>query len=81
MNSVPDILTIQQGDFVEYQPYRCSPNLEATRSTGIYHSFTFWSPDERPVELWLEITGLSEPGKGLTKRIRSSQVTNVYRQA
>lgn len=73
-----DIFTIKPGDRVEYGPYLCSKGLENERSYGIYRDFAYWSPDERPIELWLDLTRESESGKGMSIRIRASQVTNVY---
>lgn len=68
-----DIFNIKPGDIVEYGPYLCSESLKETRSTGIYQDFMFWSPDERPVEMWLNL--INPEGQKIF--IRASQVTNV----
>lgn len=73
-----DLLTVQIGDTVEYGPYQCSKNLEHERFTGTYQGFDFWSPDERPAEIWLDLLSLHEPSKGLAIRVRASQVTQVW---
>lgn len=72
-----DIFDIREGDRVEYGPYICSESLEDERSTGIYQDFMFWSPDERPIELWVNLLN----AKGQEICVRASQVTNVFRQS
>ena len=74
-----DIFTIRKGDKVEYQCYICSESLRDKRYYGIYQDYTFWSPDGRQVEMWLELIGLDPSAVGLRIGIRASQVTNVYR--
>ena len=70
-----DIFTIQQGDIVEYGPYQCSESLKDERYTGVYQDFMFWSPDERPVELWVNL--INQKGQKIFTRV--SQVTNVFK--
>lgn len=71
-----DIFSIQQGDIVEYGPYLCSESLKGNRYTGTYQDFMFWSPDERPIEMWVNLLNQ----KGLKIIVRASQVTNVFSQ-
>jgi hypothetical protein len=73
-----DILSVKAGDRIEYQSYRCSESLRDERFTGIYQDYMFWSPDERPIELWLNLIGQEPRNMGMKIFIRASQVTNVY---
>ena len=73
-----DILSIRQGDIIEYGPYICSESLENERYTGTYQDFSFRSPDERPIEMWIVLK--ERPGEAYRRLIRASQVTNVYPQ-
>jgi hypothetical protein len=75
-----DILTIQKGDIIEYGPYRSSASLEHTRSYGIYQDFMWWSPDERPLELWVNFLKLWEPSK-LVRFCRASQIIRTWPSA
>lgn len=70
-----DILSINKGDIVEYENYCCSDSLKNERSFGIYQDFMFWSPDDRPVELWVNFIGKD----GMKMFVRASQIINVFR--
>jgi hypothetical protein len=76
-----DIFSIRKGDLVEYGPYLCSESLKDNRSIGLYEDFMYWSPDERPVELWVNLIGVNageQPYQTGTKIfVRASQVTKV----
>jgi hypothetical protein len=74
---VIDMFSIQPGDMVLYKSYRCSESLSHERFTGIYQDFMLWSPDERPVELWVILTKQS----GQRVFVRASQVVNVFRSS
>ncbi|HEX3639900.1 MAG TPA: hypothetical protein VHV10_01275 [Ktedonobacteraceae bacterium] len=76
-----DILTIEQGDIIEYRCLVCSESLKNERYTGIYQDFMFWSPDERPIEMWLNLIGQGNHKAGLRISIRASQVTKVFRSS
>jgi len=81
-----DILTVKKGDLVEYGPYICSESLKDNRYLGIYQDFMFWSPDERPVELWVNLIAVDSGShdhrpSGAEIFTRASQVTNVFPSA
>lgn len=78
-----DILTINKGDLVEYGPYQCSESLKNERSLGLYQDFMYWSPDERPVELWVNLIAVNASSRdprpsGAKIFVRASQVTRVF---
>jgi hypothetical protein len=73
-----DIFTANVGDQVEYQNYLCSESLQDEKYHGIYQGFTFWSPDGRPLEMWIDLIGQEQHNAGLSIRIRASQVTDVH---
>jgi hypothetical protein len=71
-----DIFNAQKGDLISYQRYLCSESLKDEPRTGIYQGYTYWSPDGRPIELWVEV--LSQ--EGIRKLVRASQIVQVYRK-
>jgi hypothetical protein len=74
-----DILSARSGDIVIYENYLCSASLRDDHFVGIYQDFTYWSPDERPVELWVNLIGRNEIDLGLKIFIRASQVVHIYK--
>jgi hypothetical protein len=47
-----DIFSARPGDIVIYGGYSSSEILRDARFVGIYRGFEYWTPDERPLELW-----------------------------
>jgi len=47
-----DIFSARPGDIVIYGGYSSSETLRAACFVGIYRGFEYWTPDERPLELW-----------------------------
>ena len=74
-----DIFSARPGDIVIYENYLCSESLRDEHFVGIYQSFEYWTPDERPLELWVHMIGRNKRNLGMEIFVRASQVVHIYR--
>lgn len=74
-----DILSASPGDIVIYGPYLSSESLRDEHFVGIYQNFEYWTPDGRPLELWVHMISRNKRNLGMKIFVRASQVVHIYR--
>ncbi len=74
-----DIFSARPGDIVIYGGYSSSEALRDACFVGIYQGFEYWTPDERPLELWVQMIGRNKDDLGMEILVSASQVIHIYK--
>jgi hypothetical protein len=74
-----DIFSARPGDIVIYGGYINSESLRDECFVGIYQSFEYWTPDERPLKLWVQMIGRNKDDLDTKIFIRANQVIHIYK--